>query len=159
MTQNELRYYFEHKILPKYFFEDTEPFLTEMLDALDKEVAGNIIYEMISDIAKKNDTEFADSENEYEAELFWLKEEDYIIRIRLPEPEESLLCAYIYLLFSLDDLSKLRYFTVELLEKKRRKNVYCLCEWEQDGFHRNHSFVSKNLEKIQDKIIQMYEEQ
>lgn len=76
----------------------------------------------------------------------------------MPEPEESLLCAYIYLLFSLDDLSKLRYFTVELLEKKWRKNVYCLCEWEQGGFHKNHSYVSKDLQKIQDKIIQIYEE-
>lgn len=55
MTLIELRYCFEHEILPKYFFEDTEPFLTEMLDALDNEEGfdNSVIYEMVMDIAKK----------------------------------------------------------------------------------------------------------
>ena len=32
MTLVELRYYFEHEVLPKYFFEDSEPFLSDILE-------------------------------------------------------------------------------------------------------------------------------
>ena len=111
--------------------------------------------------AQEEGVELPYSKKQYKTEVFSIDKDkdDFAVRIRLPEPEESLLCAYIFMIFSLKDLSPIRYFTVELLEKKWRKNVYCLCEWERDGFHRNHSFISKNLNKIQDKIIQLYEEQ
>ena len=140
MTLVEIRYYFEHKILPQYYFEDTELFLSEILDTLNNEedAGENIVYDLIYEMAQKNDIEFPYSRNEYKAELFSLNEDNYMIRICLPEPEEPLLCSYIYMMFYTEDLSKIRYFTVELLEKKKRKNLYCLCEWEQNGFHKNY---------------------
>ena len=164
MTLVDLRYYFEHEILPGYFFESSEPFLSDILEVAYEEEDNtdeNIIYESICETAQEEGVELPYSKKQYKTEVFSMDKDkdDFVVRIRLPEPEEPLLCAYIFMIFSLKDLSPIRYFTVELLEKKWRKNVYCLCEWERDGFHRNHSFVSKNLDKIQDKIIQLYEEQ
>ena len=163
MTLVELRYYFEHEVLPKYFFEDSEPFLSDILEVNYEEENSdeNIIYDLISEIAQEEDVALPYSTEQYKAEVFAMDKdkEEFVIRIRLPEPEEALLCAYIFMLFSMKDLSPIKFYTVELLEKKWRKNIYCLCEWEQNGFHRNHNFVSKKLDKIQDKIIQLYEEQ
>lgn len=163
MTLTELRYYFEHEVLPTYFWKCSGAFLSDLVQVVYEEEEEssdeNIIYELISDISQEEDLEPPYSKDEYRVELFRMDKEDYTIRIVLPKPEEPLLCACIYMIFSLKDFSPIRYFTVELLEKKWRKNVYCLCEWEQDGFHRNHSFVSKDLKKIQDKIIQLYGEQ
>ena len=162
MTLTELRYYFEHEVLTKYFWEDSEAFLSDLVQVIYEEENENsdenIIYELFSEIVQEEDMELPYSKDEYKVELFQMDKDDYTIRIILPKPEEPLLCACIYMIFSLDDFSPIRYFTVELLEKKLRKNAYCLCEWEQNGFHRNHSFVSKDLKKIQDKIIQLYEE-
>ena len=160
MTLTELRYYFEHEVLSKYFWEDSEPFLSDILQVMNIENENgdeNILYDLICEMAQENEVELPYSKDEYQAELFWLDKDDFAIRVRFPKPEETLLCDNIFMIFCMKDFTPIRYFTVELLEKKWRKNVYCLCEWEQNGFHRNHMFVSKNLKKIQDKIIQLYE--
>lgn len=119
----------------------------------------NIIYDLICEMAQENEIELPYSKAEYQIELFWLDKDDFAVRVQLPKPEEPLLCDNIFMIFCMKDFAPIRYFTVELLEKKWIKNVYCLCEWEQNGFHRNHMFVSKNLKKIQNKIIQLYEMQ
>ena len=55
MTLVELRYYFEHEILPKYFWEDSEPFLSDILQVIEvvKNSDENIIYDLICEIAQE----------------------------------------------------------------------------------------------------------
>lgn len=159
MTLNELRYYFEHKLLPKYYFEKTVPFLAEILDAYGNEDdIDNFLYDMIRELAEKNNIDFPYLEEQYKVDLWNLNEDDFMIRISLPEPEEAVLCSYIYLMFPIEDFSLKRYFTVELVEKKKKKKTYCLCEWEEDGFHRNHGYLPNDIERIEGKIIQVFSE-
>lgn len=155
MTLFEVRYYFEHKLLPKYYFEDTEPFLTEMLDAYGSD-GNNLLYDMISDMAKKREIDLLFDEEQYKVKIYQLEEDEFMIKISLPEPQESTLCSHIYLLFSVDDLSNKRYFTIELLEIKRKRKYYCLCEWEPSGFHVNHGYLPKSGAQIEDKIIELF---
>ena len=49
-----------------------------------------------------------------------------------------------------------RFFTVELLERKWLRNIYCLCEWEENGFHGNHGIISNKIKKRKEKIIQLF---
>lgn len=159
MTLFELRYYYEHELLPQYYFEDTVPFLGEMFEADrddDTESSKNLLFEMILEMAAKRGIDFPYSQEQYKAEIIALNEDDLMFRITLPE--EQMLCSAIYLLFPIEDFSKKRYFTIELLERKWRKNCYCLCEWEEDGFHVNHGIVSNNVKKREEKIISLFKE-
>lgn len=158
MTLYELRYYFEHELLPRYFFEYTVPFLEEIFEAYteDTESNQNPLFDIIFEMAQEQEIDFPYNQEQYKAEIVGLNEDEVMIRIRLPEPEETILCSDIYLLFSIEDLSKKRYFTIELLERKKRRNYYCLCEWEEDGSHANYGLVSGNIAKIEEKIIQLF---
>jgi len=159
MTLHELRYHFEHELLTKYYFEKTVPFLAEMFESYGNEdEIDNFLYDMIKELAEKNNIDFPYSEEQYKVDLCNLNEEDFMIRISLPEPEEPLLCSYIYLVFPIEDFSGKRYFTVELVEEERKKKTYCLCEWEEDGFHRNHGYVLNDIERIEDKVMQLFYE-
>lgn len=158
MTLCKLRYYFEHKFLRKYYFENTVPFLAEMFEVYGNEEddTDNFLYNMIREAAEKNDIEFPYSKEQYKVDLYPLNEDDFMIRIRLPEAEEPLLCTHIYLLFPIEDFSKKRYFTIELVERKGKRKHYCLCEWEEDGFHANYGYLPNSIEKIEDKIISLF---
>ena len=161
MTLVELRYYFEHKLLPRCYFEDTISFVGAIFEAYREDVESNSnpLFDMISGLAEKQGIELPYSEEQFRAETIVLDEDNIMIRICLPEPEEPILCSEIYLVFCIEDFSKKRYFTVELLERKWLRNIYCLCEWEEDGFHGNHGIISNKIKKREDKIIQIYEEQ
>ena len=94
MSLTELRYYFEHEVLPKYFWEDSEPFLSDIVQVIYEEEENgdeNIIYELISEIAQENDMELPYTKDEYKVELFRMDKDDYTIRIRFPEPEEPVI--------------------------------------------------------------------
>lgn len=159
MTLYELRYYFEHKLLPKYYFEDTVPFLSEMFEVYGNEEddKDNLLYNMIKELAEKNNIEFLYSKEQYKVDLCPLNEDDFMIRISLPDPEEPLLCSYIYLLFPIEDFWGKRYFSVELVERKGRRKKYCLCE-RGDGFRDNYGYISNNVEEIENTLMELFYE-
>ena len=160
MTLFELRYYFEHELLSKYYFEDTVPFLGEMFETYreDSESSKNLLFVMILEMAARRGIDFPYSQEQYKAEIVVLNEDELMIRISLPEPEEPMLCSAIYLLFPIEDFSKKRYFTIELLERKWLTKSYCLCERKEDGFHCNHGIISNNVKKREEKIINLFKE-
>lgn len=160
MTLFKLRYYFEHELLPQYYFEDTVPFLGEIYEAYreDARSSRNLLFEMISEMATRQEIAFPYSQEQYKAEIVGVNEDELMIRISLPEPEDVMLCYAIYLLFSMEDFSKKRYFTIELLERKWLRKSYCLCERKEDGFHCNYGIVSNNVKKREEKIINLFKE-
>ena len=96
------------------------------------------------------------SQEQFKGEIIVLDEDELMIRLSLPEPEEPILCSDIYLLFSIEDLSKKRYFTVELLERKWLRKSYCLCERKEDGFHCNYGIIHNNTKKREEKMIHLF---
>lgn len=150
MGRHEVRYAFEHQILPHLFYEDKEQFVGMVLQ--DK----GVLYEIISSIFDKEGVENPYVDEEFEVEPIRLSEDVLMLKITLPEPEEPILCSDIYLVYSVDDLSTKRYFTVELLERKWLKKSYCLCEREKNGFHCNHGIIPNNTKKREEKIIHLF---
>ena len=158
MTLVELRYYFEHKLLPRYYFENTISFVSEIFQAYREDVESNSnpLFDMISELAENQGIELPYSEDQFKVEIIVLDEDNVMFRICMPEPEEPILCSEIYLVFCIEDFSTKRFFTVELLERKWLRKTYCLCEWEEDDFHGNHGIISNNMKKRKDKIIQLF---
>ena len=161
MTLVELRYYFEQEILPRYYFESELSFVWELFEAYreDAESNSNPLYDLILKMAEKQGIDLPYSQEQFKGEIIVLDEDELMIRLSLPEPEEPILCSDIYLLFSIEDLSKKRYFTVELLERKWLRKSYCLCERKEDGFHCNYGIIHNNTKKREEKMIHLFYEE
>ena len=156
MTLSELRYYFEHQLMPKYFFEDTIPFLTELIGDGEDQThdIGCAVYNIFEDVARKAEVIVPYSPEDFQGNLWTLNGNEYVLRIEMPEAQESPQCKAIYLLFT-TDFSHLRYFTVELLEIKWKRKRYVLCEWTQDG-HSNYGPVPNDFGKIETIIAEKF---
>ena len=160
MTLKELRYYFEHQLLPRYFFEHTAGFLDEISAPLIKEeenpnaVSGDNIYSLFSEIAEKYDVAHKYTKEQFELDIYPIGELGFMFKISLPEPEDTILCSHIYLVLS-EDFTYKRYFTIELLEIKRKRKYYCLCEWTSDS-HENYGEISNNSEERENMIVKLF---
>ena len=157
MTLSEFRYNLEHRLFPKYYFEDAPAFFAALFgneDEEEPEGVDNYLFEIISDISNKCDFELPYTAAQYDLELFEIDEDTFMCKITLPEPEESPLCSHVYLMLS-DDYSNKRYFTVELMEIRRKRKYYCLCEWSSSGHH-NHGEVSNDITQREQKILELF---
>ena len=156
MILSELRYYFEHQLMPKYFLEDTIPFLAELIGNGEyrSHDIGCAVYNIFSDVARKADVIAPYSLEDFQGDLWTLNGDEYVLRIEMPEAQESPQCKAIYLLFT-TTFSHLRYFTVELMEIKWKRKRYVLCEWTED-MHSNYGPAPDNFDKIESYIIKKF---
>lgn len=156
MNITEFRYFFEHQLMPNQFFHNTIPFLFELIGdgEEDHRNIGEHVFRMFLRDAKKANVSVLYSNEDVQAELWDLDNGDYMLRIDMLEPQESLQCKTIFLLFN-TDFSHLRYFTVELMETKWKHKRYVLCEWTQDG-HSNYGLVPNDFGKIETLIVEKF---
>lgn len=113
MTLPEFRYALEHQLLTRYYFEDATALFAALFGGDDDEDdVDNYLVDMVSDIANKCGFELPYTEEQYDVGLYQITDDDFMCKITLPKPEESLLCSHIYLLFP-EDYSNRRYFTVK----------------------------------------------
>lgn len=156
MNITEFRYYFEHQLMPNQFFHDTVPFLFELIGDGEEEIRdiGAFVYHLFFKVAQKAEVTVPYSKDDFRADLWDLDNGDYMLRIDMPEPQESLQCKTIFLLFN-TDFSHLRYFTVELMEIKWKRKRYVLCEWMEE-FHLNHGPVSNDSDEIEKIVVKKF---
>lgn len=137
-----VRYYFEHSILPRYFYDVPE----EMLSAIGS--AGVFsLWKLICD------------ENGYDANFY--NEEDYvnrwysaddgtvIVQVLLPEPDDNTLCYRVYFVYNAEENVK-GYYTAE--SDTFTPDSEFICSWTEDGIHRNFGTVD-----LLDKTSEDYE--
>ena len=155
MTLFEFRYNLEHRLFPRYYFEDTPAFFAALLGNEDEDSEGvdNYLFEMVSDISDKCDFALPYTADQYGVELREIDDNTFMCKISLPEPEESPLCSRVYLILS-GDYSNQRYFSVELMEIRRKRKCYCLCEWSSTGHH-NYGEAPENVEQLERKIVDL----
>lgn len=153
MNLTEFRYNIEHILFPRYFFENPFAFFAALFGNEDETDDGkaNYLFEIIEDLSNKCDFELPYTADQYNITMHMLAEDECLCVITIPKPEEPLLCSHIYLRFA-DDVSKNRYFTVELMESKLFQNKYCLCEHTVDN-RINYGFISNKTKQHIEKII------
>ena len=130
MNRHDSRYFFEHKLLPEWFFENKDEFIGFLLS--DK----TILFEMIDDIFTQQKVSNPYKKEDFDVQPSKVTDEVKMLKIIFPEPEEEPLCYCSYIFFD-DDLEKISYFCIEKGNEKS-DNLPFVCSWTEDHMHLNH---------------------
>lgn len=138
MERHGVRYVFEHRLLPNWFYEDKDKLVGAILH--DK----SILFRIISDVFKEENVENPYKEEDFDAHPFKVTEEVRGLCVEMPEPEEEPLCYRVYMIFN-TDFDKLWFFTIEK-GNEAGENYPFVCAWDAEGSHLNlgHCSFDKN---------------
>lgn len=134
MNSHQIRYMFEHKLLPHWFFENKDQFVGTILG--DKAV----LYRIISDIFQKEKVENPYSQEQFDMEAAKVTEDVMMMKLIFPEPEDETLCYCSYLFFD-KAFEKLSYFCIERGNSEGGMAPF-VCSWGEDGMHSNYGNCS-----------------
>jgi hypothetical protein len=130
MDRHGVRYMFEHRVLPSWFYEDKEKFVGLLLD--DHE----ILFRIIDGIFKQEDVENPYTCDQFDIDAAKITDEVFMIKVIYPEPEEEPLCYCSYLFFD-REFNKMGYYCIE--KGSELSNYYpYVCSWNKEGAHTNY---------------------
>ena len=149
---NDLLYAYEHNIIRDLFFERKGGFINA--------IAGKpeILWNMFDDFCKGNNEEDLYEKEDFRIEKAILSEDDFMINILCPYPEEQPLCYNIYLVFN-KDFSRQMMFCLESGGKSSlepTKDVQFLCGWDEKKNHINYGPVDFNQIDVLMKCFTLY---
>lgn len=127
VTLERMRYYFEHNVLPRYFYEDP----ANMLDVLKT----NGIYRLWQALADENGVEYPYQEADYNLRWYDLDGGATALLIEMPAPEVSPQCLRVYMIYN-QETGASGYYTVEY-DNFMGETAF-LCGWTPDGTHMNY---------------------
>ena len=130
MDRHGIRYIFEHRLLPKWFFEDKMQFVGLLLHKKD------ILFNVISDMFEKEEVTNPYSLESFDVTAIKITDDVFMLRIGFPEPEEEPLCYCAYLFFD-ENFEKTSYFCIEKGNEESREYPF-VCSWTPDAMHYNH---------------------
>lgn len=130
MDRHGIRYIYEHKLLPDWFFKDKSQFIGMLLH--DKSILLGIIEEMF----EKEELQNPYQEDEFKIDATKIEEDIFMLKIIFPEPEEEPLCYCAYLFFD-NEFEKTSYFCIEK-GNDAGNNIPFVCSWTTDGCHHNY---------------------
>ena len=145
---DELRYYFEHEMLPNWFYKKTEAFIERLV-----EEENNFLHEGMNLLCEDAEQEMRYTREQYKVYHCSTKKEYTMICIEMPKPEIALLCYQVYLVFS-NDYQNNRYYTVERGSSFQER---FLCSWDQDQFHGNYEETYEDTSRTERKIAEIFE--
>ena len=130
MDRHGIRYMYEHRLLPNWFFEDKEQFVGMILQ--DKAV----LYRIIEKIFDKENLPNPYKEDEFDIDVTKIVDDVLMLKIIFPEPEEEPLCYCAYMFFD-SQFEKTSYFCIE---KGNEAGNMCpfVCSWTTDSCHHNY---------------------
>jgi len=138
MNLHDIRYTFEHRILPQWFFEGKSRFVGMLLN--DK----TVLFRIIDDIFQKEEVKNPYTEDQFGIETAKITEDVMMLKIILPEPEDEPLCYCCYLFFD-KEFEKPGFFSIERgndIVSKTNKTIPFVCSWTAEGGHNNHGNCS-----------------
>lgn len=124
MTTYQVRFGFEHHILPNGFYTDKLNFIGMFL--LDK----NGLFYVLKGMLEEQGLECPYTEDQFKVEPLRLNEEISLFTLTFPEPEQGPLCYKSYLFFD-EEFKRAMYFCIE----KNENGVPSVCAWNQKGEH------------------------
>lgn len=134
MNTHEIRYMFEHKLLPHWFFEDKAQFVGTILQNK------AMLYQIIDDIFQKENVENPYLTEQFDMEAAKIAEDVMMMKLIFPEPEDEPLCYCSYLFFD-QAFEKLSYFCIEKGNSAGGMAPF-VCSWGPDGMHGNYGNCS-----------------
>lgn len=148
MDRHGIRYVFEHRVLPQWFFEDTQKFVGVLLN--NKEV----LYDFINDIFEKENVENPYSEDDFKVEAAKLTDNVLFVKISFPEPEEEPLCYCSYMLFD-EKFEKKRYYCIER-GNEAGDFLPFVCGWTPEGTHVNYGHCGLGEDEDLIRCMELY---
>lgn len=125
-TAAEVRYAFEHNMLPRYFYADPQ-------NLIDR-VAELGLYVLWASVATENGADPTYPEEDYVIHMYDLEDGGTLMQIELPDPDANLLCYRIYFLYN-PETGEAGYYTAE--SDTFSPGTCFLCGWDQEGKHLN----------------------
>ena len=141
-TPQEVRYQFEHSMLPRYFYEVPENMLYVMEE--------DGVYELWAITADENGADPYYPEEDYEEHWYEAEDGTTVLQINMPEPDANVLCYRVYMLFN-GETGDRGYYTVEYDEFLTDSSFICF--WDEE---RNHSIL--DAAPVLDRDSDEYEE-
>ncbi len=141
-TPQQIRYHFEHSMLPRYFYELPE----NMLDV----IADPGIYALWDSVTNENGVDPTYPEEEYIAHWYIAEDDTVIAQVEMPEPEETPLCYRVYFVYN-PETGFTGYYTAEYDNFFEESNI--ICSWDEDM---NHSVLADG--EVLDKNSSSYKE-
>lgn len=151
MGRHEVRYAFEHQILPHLFYKDKEQFVGMVLQ--DK----GVLYEIISSIFDKEGVENPYVDEDFEVEPIRLSEDVLMLKITLPEPEEEPLCYSIIMIFDLD-FKIIKFYCIEKGNEQGSFQPF-VCAWTEDERHLNYGHCGLDDNSGITKCVEIFAEE
>ena len=145
----QIRYFFEHKLLPKWIAEDSEGiFISDLF-----KYQGQVLYGIMSKICKDENIALSYTPKDYSVTLTSLTEEKSFLTLTMPEPKRMLACRRVYILFT-SDFSTRKYITIE----KDTPFDY-ICGWNMNNgqeLHANYGPCPQNIQEEVAKVITLF---
>lgn len=148
MDNNQILYLYEHKLLPKYYFQMKDRFVMALLNGSEEFLRG-----FLENLYKDENRECPFTKEQFGLKVGRLSEKLMLVRIVFPTPETAPLCYYAFLIFD-ESFEKACFFT---LERGADEKEMFLCSWNRDGQHTNYGTVGFNEEQIIKRCIAICE--
>ena len=133
MTSYDVMYYFQHRLLPKCFFEDKAQFMMIVLKKQD------LLYRVARDMYEKSiGDSFPYEESDFKTKVLYYDDDTELtaVKISFPFPEREPLCFCALLIFD-RNFEKQGFFTVECGSVPEESEPF-LCSWTADQTHTLH---------------------
>jgi len=140
-----IRYYFEHQLLPQLFYEDKGRFIGKLIEEPE------VIFQILDVIYTKYEEENPYSEDAYAISFHQISDEAMAIELDYPEPELEPLCYRCYMIFDMN-LKKTRFFTIERASDTLDEPF--VCSWDEKGGHYTHGGC--NLDDVLESCLEVY---
>ena len=129
--RHQIRYFFEHKLLPQLFFEDKGKFVNAVLGD------EGLLFRALDGIFQKEGLDNPYSSDQLEASVETIAGDISILIIRYPDPEEEPLCYCSFLFFDAK-FKNLGFYSLERGGDLSGDGIPFICSWSEEGDHINH---------------------
>ena len=129
--RHQIRYFFEHRLLPQMFFENKGGFVNAVLGDKD------LLFKAIDVIFQDKELDNPYSPNQFRASAETIADDISVLKIKYPEPEEEPLCYCSFLFFDAK-FEKQGFYCLERGGDLSGDGIPFICSWSEDGVHRNH---------------------
>lgn len=147
MDIKEIRYLFEHRLLPQWLYREKETLISVLLQK-DK----NMAFQIFSDICKKENVEMPYKEEQYRIIPYGLSDKAAAVCLQLPSAEVSPQCERVYFVFD-QEKEKFAFYSVE----KGAFDYNVLCGWSEDGGHLNYGKCPEDENEELKRLLDLFE--
>lgn len=146
MELKDIKYMFEHQLLPSWYYKDKGNFVAALVQE-----DSTLLFHIMGEICEKEHVRMPYTADMYSFELYGISEDVMLLRQSMPEPSDEPLCFRVYFMFD-RQFEKMGYYTVE---KGQGDDLY-LCGWDAEGNHANYGGCPDGERPETDRIIDIY---